>query len=142
MFQQKDVLSFLIENEFCSILTDTASMYDDKDFNASLRATQRHLIRRGFRRGKQKGTVKVNPKHIAQRNEYIRILLDNRSKSVQERRLKVYTDESYIHHHHCLNHHSLYHPSMRKSIEKDPNRGRRICFLLQSVEKGVQRSQA
>ena len=73
--------------------------------------------------------MKVNSKHIAQRKKYIRILLDNRSKSVLEKRLEVYTDESYIHHPHRLNYHSLYHPSMRKSIGKDPKKGRRICFV-------------
>ena len=79
----------------------------------------------------------VNPEHVAQRNDYIRNLLANRSKPHNERPLEVYTDESYVHHHHRIDHCSLYHPDGPESIGKAPRKGRRICFVVTICNQGT-----
>ncbi len=88
------MLGFLVENQICTTLKYDNGKYDKNDYQAGLKARQRYLIRRSFKRGKQKGSLEVNPIHMSKRNDYVRTILDNRCKPIQERRIEVYNDES------------------------------------------------
>ena len=123
-----EVLAFFIDEEICSVLKDSNGIPDSKDYKAALRSTQRYLSRNGFQRGKRNGAVRVKPSHIAWRNSYIRTIIENRAKEPHQRMQEVYSDESYIHHHHRVDHDNLFHPE-DSPTGKMPHKGRRICFV-------------
>lgn len=123
-----EVLDFLVQEGACSIRTTFEGVYEPKDFQAALCAVRRYLQRKGFKRGRKTGAIRINPVHVAWRDTYLRVLLENRSKADAERRQEVYTDESYIHHHYRLEHDNIYHP-LDEGDTKAPQKGRRYCFV-------------
>ena len=132
-----EVLGYFIERENINIRTESSGIPDAKDYKAALRSTQRYLTRNGFQRGKRSGAVQINPKHIAWRNNYMRIILENRSKPAAQRLQEVYSDESYIHHHHRNDKDNLYHPN-NEHEGKGPHKGRRFCFVAAIFGNGKQ----
>lgn len=88
------------------------------------------MARNGFERGAKTGAVRINPRHVTARNEYLRKLLENRSLPPNCRRTEVYSDESYLHHHHRNDAYSLYHSEDKNAVEsKPPRKGKRVCFV-------------
>ena len=75
----------------------------------------------GFCRGTTKRDLKTEDCHIAKRNTYLRKLLNNRSQPMGSILREVYTDESYMHHHHSLEHFDPFHPEINQKLEKAPN---------------------
>ena len=84
---------FLIENKYLLIKKNPDNTYDEKVYQAALGSVKRYLNRRGFKRGKRSGSYKINEEHIAQRNEYLRTLINNRSLPRSDRLREIYTDE-------------------------------------------------
>ena len=81
-----------------------------KEVKAAVRAVQRFLVNKGFRRGKKKGTFNLHLK------EHITIMRDNyivRMTEENEKRARriVYMDESYIHKNYSRHEDSLYDPN-------------------------------
>lgn len=125
-----EVLHFLHENNLISVKTHSSGDFDERDYANALRAVQRLLRRNGFQRGPKTGAVRINPNHVAARNRYLRILLENRALPPNLRLTEVYSDESYLHHHHRLDYHTLYHPLDKNYTEaKPPRKGKRVCFV-------------
>ena len=81
--------------------------------------------------------MQINPKHFALRNKYIRIILENRSKTAAQRLREVYSDESYIHHHNRNDIDDLYHPN-NEHEGKEQHQGRRFCFVAPILGNGKQ----
>ena len=102
---------------------------DTEDYYTALKSVQRYLKKQGFLRGKLSGKVKVNPKHTAWRNQYLRQLIANGMLPDGQRKREIYTDESYIHHHHRNESNDLRHPSDENVSEKAPHKDRRYCFV-------------
>ena len=124
-----NVLHYMIEKNYISVKSMNSKQYDAKDCTSAKRSVQRYLKRMGFKRGYRKGTVEINPQYIAQRNYYLRELFTNRCKVEHERLLEAYTDESYVHHHHRIDHMCLHHPDTDENSDKAPRKGRRISFV-------------
>ena len=95
-----DVLNFLVNRDVISISKNSDGLNVPSDYRAALSSVQRYIHKKGLVRRKRSGTVKINCEHIAWRNEYIRTILSNRSLPRNQRLREVYTDESYVHHHH------------------------------------------
>ncbi len=108
-FTAVDALQFLIANEMLMVRRNPNGDFVDKDYAPAQRSVQLFLHRNGFLRGSSTATVRVNPRHPAARNEYLRKLMENRQSSRETSLMEVYTDESYPHHHYRLDTLSLYH---------------------------------
>ncbi len=123
-----EVLLFLIERNECTVTVNDDEIFDEKDYKAALRSTQRYLYKIGFCRGTTKSALKIKDCHIAQRNAYLRMLRNNRAKPVRSRLIEVYTDESYINHHHRLEHYDLFHPENYQEL-KTSKKSYRFYFV-------------
>ena len=110
--------------------------YDAKDRMSAKRSVQRYLKRMGFKRGYKKGTVQINPQYIAQRNYNLRELVTNRCKVEHERLPEVYTDESYVNHHHRIDHMCPHYPDTNEISDEAPRKGSRICFVAANFNGG------
>ena len=97
-----EVLQFMITKNMCAVKKDNDGLYDKSDYRAAIRSVQRYYDRQGFERGKKKNQIRVNPTHIAKRNEYLRKINQNRTKASDLRLCEVYIDESYVHQNHRL----------------------------------------
>ena len=95
-----EVLEFLINEKLIELPKTSNENQDEKSIKAAHATVLRYLKRRWFLRGKQKGSMTVNSIHTAWRNQFLRVLLENRRKPRNQRMCEIYTDESYIHHHH------------------------------------------
>ena len=103
-------------------------VYDKFEYKSALRCVQRYLKSNVLQRGKTTNSIYLNPAHVAWRNKYIRLIMENRAKSEHLRLQEVYSDESYIHHHHHYEKGNLFLPEDK--YEKNNNqKGRRICFI-------------
>ena len=120
-----------IANNFCTIETDDSGLHDKKDFQAALRSAKWYLSRNGFRRGKKLGSIRLNSDHLAWKDSHLRKITNNRTKPIVERLIEIYTDESYIHHHHLVGTYNLYPPDDFPDI-KSPQKGRRFSLSQQS----------
>lgn len=125
----REVLLFLLDCNEITIVLGPDGEFETSAYNSAIRATQRFLSRNTFQREKKTGVVRVNPLHVARRNRYLQIILSNRSLPVHQRLTEVYTDESYLHHHHRMDVHSLYHPDDGDCVDaKPPTKGKRVCI--------------
>lgn len=79
----KDVLKFLIAEGHVSINGQVFGRPSTREFASALRVVQRFLCRNGFQRGSKTGAVRFNQQHVAARNEYLRVLLENRALSLE-----------------------------------------------------------
>ena len=50
---------------------------------------------------------------------------------------EIYTDESYIHHHHRLQNNDLYHPEHGKNEPESLHKGRRFCLVTAMVGRST-----
>lgn len=132
----REVLHYMIEKKVVDIRTNPDGSYDVKDMNAAYRSVQRYLSRVGFQRGKRSKNIRMNPEHLILRNHYLCEIIKNRSKPKEERLNEVYTDESYIHHHHKFVHENLYHGEDVYS-DKSQHKGRRMCFVAAIETNGL-----
>ncbi len=124
------------EKQFISIELDSNGQFDKSDYQAALRSVRRYFFKNNFMRGKSKGRVQFNAKHLARRNEHVRELLQNRALPDSERLREVCTDESYIHHHHYNFNSNLDHPSTGFPEGRMPHKGQRICFVAAIAGQG------
>ena len=122
------MLVFLRRKGIRSVHTTPDVIPDHGDYKAALRANQRYLRRNGFLLGKNSGSVRIDPRHVAWRNDYIRAIIVNTMQPPRTRYQEVYTNKSYIHHHHRHTHDNLYHPS-GPNDERTPNKGKRLYFV-------------
>jgi hypothetical protein len=101
----KDVLQFFVQHNFLTVNKD-----DEKAEKNALRAVQRFLLRKGYKRGKRKGKMSYHLKDqiIVQRNNYVRRMIKEHES--KERQI-VYVDESFIHKNYARHDDSLYNPS-------------------------------
>ncbi|CAK4169909.1 unnamed protein product, partial [Aphanomyces euteiches] len=100
------------------------------EYNARLRATQRYLSRRGYKRGNRKGSQSyhVSKAHRVARDLYVRQM--HPYIGSDQRPPIVYSDESYIHHHYKCPNFDLYDPSDELDFQpKEKHKGRRYCFI-------------
>lgn len=65
---------------------------------------------------------------MAKWNEYLIILHENQEKLINDRLQEIYTDESYVHHHHRLETNNLYHTNEKTYGTEAPQVDIRICF--------------
>ncbi len=133
-----NVLTFLIDNSHINVKSNLDGSYDSQDFKTALRTIRRFLQRNVFIREAITGTIRVNPKDLAARNEYLRILQNNGNQPPHIRLTEGYTDRSYLHRHHRRDSHSLYHPGDKNEIERKPlHKGKRMCFVAAIEDKGI-----
>ena len=106
-----EVAAFMEEKNIISIKYEENGQHEKLDYNADLRAVRRYLARKQFKNRKVTGKVPFNSKNVSRRNDYVRKISENRAKLEYERLREVYTDESYVQHHHHQFKNNLYHPS-------------------------------
>ncbi|RHY99869.1 hypothetical protein DYB35_012153 [Aphanomyces astaci] len=120
-----DVLMYLNEMDVLSVdlSSKTATL-------AGVRAVQRFLKRRGYKRGKKPGSSSyhLSKSNVLARDEYMQLMHPLLTGTI--RPSVVYMDESFIHHHYKRQHDSLYDPSDEQDIQRKENhKGRRFCFI-------------
>ena len=120
---------------------DYEGFHDKSDYRAAIRSVQRYCDRQGFERGKKKSQIRINPTHIAKRNECLRKIIENRAKAPHLRLCEVYTDESYVHQNHRLDKYNLHHPNDRNQVGQECDKGRRFCFVS-AIRSNGQKSTA
>lgn len=76
---------------------------DSQDYHDAVRSVCHSLNKNIFKIGERSGSYQMKCEHIAMRNEYLRVLIENRNLPPNLGRREVYTDESYVHHHHHRN---------------------------------------
>lgn len=124
------ILDFLISEKVLEL-----PLCDDEDMNkkqrrSALRATQRWLKHKSFRRGKRTGYVSQKLEHIAMRHFFLRCIKDNFSKPSHEQKRLVFTDESYLHHHYNRYEESVYDPNDEQDEQvRMQHKGKRFCFV-------------
>ena len=124
----QDVLQMLIDNNLCTVTTDVSGLNDKNDFRAALRSVQRYLSKNSFQRGRRTGSIWINLDYLAWKDMYIIRIMNDRTKPEEEKLNEVYTDESYIHHHHQLLTYNLYHSDDQPDT-KSHRKGKRFCFV-------------
>ena len=117
------VLSFLIDEGDVIVRTYDKGVFKEADFEAEIRSVQRYLRRHELRRGKRHGAVSINSAHIAARNEYLRILLENRMQTLRLRIREVF------HQHHRSDTFNIYYEGDADNNGKAPHKGQRFCFV-------------
>ncbi len=125
----KDVMEFLRLESFLEYNPE-----DTKSMTSALRAVQRFLFRKGFRRGKKKGCQHYRLKHdiMVKRDNYVIRMTDE--NAAKQRRI-VYMDESYIHQNYCRHEDSLYDPNDEQDLTTVPrHKGRRYCFIAAIID--------
>ncbi|OQR85868.1 hypothetical protein ACHHYP_11247 [Achlya hypogyna] len=133
----KDVMAFLDEHGYIAV--DRGC---DRSMNTWLRAVQRYLGRRGYKRGKKPGaSLRLSSKHAVACATYVQAI-SRRLAATTDKVVMVYLDESYIHHHYKLSEDSLYHPDDADEQEKEKHKGRRFCFIAAIVDLGEEASKA
>ena len=123
------VMEFLMSKGIVRVAVDTAGLHVKSDYEAALRATRKYLQREGFRRGMKTGKLSINPKHIAQRDQYLSAMKENRALGPAGLR-EVYLDESYIHQHYHRLEDSVWDPNdTQDTVQRLQHKGRRYCIL-------------
>ena len=124
----KDVLLFLASKDFIAVdRSNNASM------KAGLRAVQRFLNRKGYKRGKKgRQSYRLKEHVLLMRDKYV-------SRMSQENALKtrriVYMDESYIHKNYCRHEDSLFDPNDEQDLTTIvAHKGQRYCFIAAIVD--------
>lgn len=103
---------------------------DPKACASSLRAVQRYLQRRGFRRGATStAPVKEKESLVLARARYLQRLADNEALPPDQRLRIVDLDESYIHHHYKRHGDSLFDPTDSTPQPRAQHKGQRYCFV-------------
>jgi len=92
----RDLLECVLDNQFIHI-----NRSDPQRMASALRAMQRYIVRKGFKRGRKKGCqhYRLKEHNLRARDEYVLRMMDENSKKT--RRI-VYMDESYVHKNYCL----------------------------------------
>ncbi len=126
-FSERKQLLYFTEN--------TNGSFDPNDFASAERSVQRHLNKKGFMRGSKPKNVQISPEIQAWRNQYIRTILLNRSMLESTRLQEVYTDESYLHHHHKSVEENLDFPD-DECFLKTQHKGMRLCFVAAIQDDG------
>ena len=125
----KDVLEFFVSNGFITVdRSNNASM------KAGLRAVQRFLLRKGYKRGKKKGSQNYRLKEhtMLMRAKYVKQMSEE--NALKTRRI-VYMDESYIHKNYCRHEDSLYDPSDEQDLTTIvTHKGQRYCFIAAIID--------
>ncbi|OQS00912.1 hypothetical protein ACHHYP_02185 [Achlya hypogyna] len=116
----KDVLGLLRAKDKVQIKKNNSKDYDDKDYNACLRAVQAFVGKQGYKRGKRDGKSRFSMVPVVK----------------EARRPIVYLDESFIHHHYPRHLDSLYDPTDTKET-KAKHKGRRYCFIAGILHDGT-----
>lgn len=125
----KDVMVFLHKEGYLG--------YNENDRTSvasALRCVQRFLVKKGYRRGKKKGSQNYRLKEdiLVKRNQYARRMMEENESG--QRRI-VYMDESYIHHHYSRHEDSLYDPNDEQDLAvKAQHKGRRYCFIAAIID--------
>ncbi len=107
------------------------STYKSENFIAnsdSVRMTSLNSqFRNGFWRIAKSSNTGIKPNVLAWRNEYLRILLNNRAKPENSKLQKVNLDNSCIHQRYCRHEDSIYDPNDEQDfLIIDPQKGSRI----------------
>lgn len=121
-------------SQVTSMLTTKGFLDPNIKSSSNLRKVQRFLVKHGFQRGCQNGTMKIEQKEAVKlkRNSYLNAIVQARKES----RPLVFLDESYIHQHHHHVHDNLFHPADEKDKpNKHYFKGRRYCFVAAMTEQ-------
>ena len=131
----RKVLLFLNENGYCTLQQNTNGSFDPNDFASAQGSVQRYLKKKGFKRGSKSKNVQISPVIQAWMDQYIRTILCNRSMPESTRLQEVYTDESYIHHHHKSVRENLYFLDVDYFL-KTQRKGKKLCFVAAIQNNG------
>ncbi|OQR85543.1 hypothetical protein ACHHYP_11720 [Achlya hypogyna] len=131
----KDVLGLLLAKDKVQIKMNNTKDYDDKGYNACLRAVQAFVGKQGYKRGKRDGIIsfRMTEAHEMARNNYVKFMVPVVKEA---RRPVVYLDESFIHHHYSRHLDSLYDPTDTKET-KAKHKCRRYCFIAGILHDGT-----
>jgi transposase len=101
------------------------------------RTVRRHLIRMGFywlRTKNRPRSLREKAEIRQQRHDYLYEIRKNRQAPKTERYNVVYSDESFLHHHHAAKYSWF---SECDFVERFSGKGRRWCFIHAIQEKGL-----
>ena len=94
-------------------------MYSKYDFSPEIRSVQRYWDRQGFEVRKKKNQIRVNPRVIEKRNEYLRKISGNRAKAPRLPLREVCMVESNVHQSCRPDKYNFYHPDDQNQVGRD-----------------------
>jgi len=101
---------------------------------AALHAVQRFLVRKGYKRGRKKGSqhYRLREKNLIMRDKYVKRMVEEDNLKTQR---IVYMDKSYIHKNYCHHEDSLYDPNDEQDLTTVAmHKGQQYCFIAAIVD--------